>query len=140
MWTFDLSLRYAKGISPAMKAAYGYGDSETIKTLHLPGQASYVGYTYPRSLIDPVHESSVTLAKKSLEPFSSHMLRDIPFNESKLSIFPDPWNASPGRAWNIVKNRWEENDEVTVTNSSSPYRVYLPTYVVHYSVWGVEYV
>lgn len=109
--------------------------------------ASYSGFSFRRSLIDPVHNTTLVFKNDSIVPFGSWMLTPIEFHGSKLEVFPDPWNATRERAFSIIYNELCDmsNDinqstkhKVEVERLSSR-RIYMPTYVVEYTILGVTY-
>jgi hypothetical protein len=78
------------------------------------------------------------------------MLRDMQLSNGELlSIFPDPWNTTQGRAFTLIKEELQgiasseiESDDVSVqvqTEILTSRRVYMPTYVIDYKVFGMEY-
>lgn len=147
VWSFDLNIRFVrkdgdKTWKPEMFSVYG--DAPIIFT---PGLSSYAGYNYRRSLVHPVHSTTLVFRNQDLVPFGGWMLRDMELsNGYTLSITPDPWNAPKGRALALLKNELQimaqteaADVEVQVQVVSSK-RVYLPMYFVDYKLWvGTEY-
>jgi hypothetical protein len=79
-------------------------------------------------------------------PFEKFMLRDMKLsNGARISIFPDPWNATRGRALEVIQEELvtianEAPDDVKVqTEALGARRVYIPTYVINYKILGAEY-
>ncbi len=166
VWSFDLNVRF-KTAMDSERAANGYNrhtyswkpgvfDAAYPRQdiIHLPGLATYSGYTYRRSLVDPIHNKTLLFLGHTRIPFAPHMLDAMPFvnpengERESIQIFPDPWNATEATALKIVKDQLvfdmdditrssgesvETNIEVQVVASN---RVYLPTYIFDYSVLG----
>ncbi len=127
----------------------------------MPGLSAYAGFSYRRNLMDPVHNTTPVF-KNDFVPFVSWMLEPLKFyggeamSESPqyLEIFPDPWNATRERAFSVIydeltdmaneqyvqqnSNAREEAVQVEVERVSSR-RIYLPTYIVEYTILGVTY-
>lgn len=147
VWTLDITVRYkhqGKVVTPPSFFQPVYGTEKT--TLHIPGLSAYAGYTYRRSLVDPVHNTTV-LALSTVQPFSANLLQDLHFTQSSSStipIFLDPWNAPQGRALEVVREALmalaDEPAATIATQVTQTRRVYLPTYIVQYSILGMEYV
>ncbi len=147
VWSFDLNIRFVrkdgnKAWKPEMFSIYG--DAPVI---FIPGLSSYAGYNYRRSLVHPVHSTTLVFRNQDLVPFGGWMLKDMKLsNGYALSITPDPWNAPKGRALALLKNELQimaqseaEDVEVQVQVVSSK-RVYMPMYFIDYKVWvGTEY-
>ncbi|KAL3796774.1 hypothetical protein HJC23_010921 [Cyclotella cryptica] len=148
-WYFSLNIRFVesptKNIVPEpFRSAY---ENSPNGIIHIPGLACYSGFSYRRSLIDPVHNTTLVFKNDSIVPFGSWMLHPIEFQGGKLDIFPDPWNATRERAFSIIYNELcdisnESNQsthlKVEVERLSSR-RIYMPTYVVEYTILGVTY-
>jgi hypothetical protein len=151
VWSFDLNVRYLVTDSktgrkrfnwkPDIFSVYG-----TQYVLHLPGLSAYAGYSYRRSLIDPLHNTALVFLGEHLVPFGSWMLRDMKMKRTGevVPVIPDPWNATQGRALAIVKEGLEslsnvEDSKVRVQMEVlSSRRVYMPTYAIRYKVLGME--
>lgn len=157
VWCFDVNVRYivkdpVTGRSrfhwkPDIFKVYG-----TQSVIHLPGLVAYAGYTYRRSLIDPLHNTSLIFLGDKLVRWSDWMLRDMRLQATgdRLTIFPDPWNTTRGRAFSLVKEALEalpeasdpkeggERDVRVQTEILRSRRVYMPTFVVEYKVLGME--
>lgn len=109
--------------------------------------AAYSGFSYRRSLIDPIHNTTLVFKHESIVPFGSWMLNRMEFRGKSLDVFPDPWNATRERAFSIIYD--ELHDMVNVDGQSnevqveverlSSRRIYMPTYVVDYTILGVTY-
>eukprot|EP00977_Amphora_coffeiformis_P000490 scaffold118_cov185-Amphora_coffeaeformis.AAC.10 len=165
VWSFDLNLRFLvtnktdgrKRLDwkPSLLQVYG-----TQSIVHLPGVAAYAGYNYRRSLVNAVHNTSLIFLRDQLVPFGPWMLRPMPAPSSDkddsppLQIDPDPWNATRRRALAVVREEWQalashdyqqnqpDKSEDVVTVQSQVVRakrVYMPTYVLEYSVLGATY-
>ncbi len=160
VWSFDLNVRFKTALVDSNRHTYSwkpdffntaYPEQDII---YLPGLATYSGYTYRRSLVDPVHNKTLLFMGHKTMPFARNMLDDIQFinpengEKQSIQVFPDPWNATEGTALKIVKDQLildvddimrsrgenvESEIEVQVVNSR---RVYLPTYIFDYSVLG----
>ena len=76
-WYFGINIRF---IPPALgkashvvpepfRSAYPNPPSGVI---HLPGVASYAGFSYRRSLVDPVHNTAPVFLRHDIVPFRKH--------------------------------------------------------------------
>jgi hypothetical protein len=82
-------------------------------------------------------------------PFGSWMLRPMSLaGGGRIDIFPDPWNATMGRAFSVVEDELEalakqDFDRIgecqVETQLLSSRRVYMPTFVIEYKILGAEY-
>jgi hypothetical protein len=157
VWSFDVNVRfvrtdYAKGQrncwKPEMFSVYGSEKS----VIYLPGLAAYAGHSFRRSLIHPVHSTTLVFLGGDLVPFGRWMLRDMEVNGQPLSVMPDPWNATRGRAFAVLREELlgiaqasmkAENAKPEAvqlqTQVISSRRVYMPTFYVDYKVYGMEY-
>jgi hypothetical protein len=151
VWSFDVNVRYLVtdnktgrkrfNWKPDIFSVYG-----TQYVLHLPGLSAYAGYSYRRSLIDPLHNTALVFLGEHLVPFGSWMLRDMKMSRTGevVPVVPDPWNATQGRALAIVKEGLESLSNVegskvrAQTEVLSSRRVYMPTYAIRYKVLGME--
>jgi hypothetical protein len=168
VWSFDVNIRFKqeKGSSstvgapstwkPPMFSVYDSGSSKQ-STIFVPGLASYAGYSYRRSLVNPVHSTSLVFLGEKTQPFGGWMLKDMYLASSGLQIevVPDAWNATQGRAFSVVKAELQDivNDAWTYefgdddvvgppdvqTQVVSSRRVMMPTYVIDYSILGLSY-
>ncbi len=83
---FDLNVRFivaqpsssrirSRGVDLAtpepFKSAYPNAPNGVI---HIPGLAAYAGFSYRRSMIDPVHNTTPVFLKKEIVPFGQWML------------------------------------------------------------------
>lgn len=157
VWTFDLNLRFR---ASTKKNAYawkpsifeGYGTSSSV--LYLPGGLSaYAGYSYRRSLVNPVHSTTLIFMGDQTQPFGSWMLKDMVLkdNGNPVKVVPDAWNATQGRAFSVVKEElqgivdddWGSDEEepppMVQTQVVASRRVMMPTYVIDYKIFGLEY-
>ena len=155
VWSFDVNLRFVVkdqdtgrrrlDWKPSMFSVYG---SQSV--VHIPGLSTYAGYLYPRSLLNPVHNTSLVFLGAKTTPWGKWMLKDIRGggpNGEDIKITPDPWNATRGRALTILKQELTgiaqeapDGQEVQLqTETVRARRVYMPTYVIEYSVLGVQY-
>ena len=153
VWSFDVNVRYivkdpATGRSrfdwkPNIFSVYG---SQSV--IHIPGLSAYAGYSYRRSLIDPLHNTSLLFLGDKLVRFADWMLRDMKLGDSKMPIFPDPWNTTRGKAFGLVKellqtlpgaSEFDGKPDVRVqTEITRSRRVYMPTFIIEYKVMGME--
>lgn len=150
VWSFDVNVRFVIeeadgrrrfGWKPDVFSAYGQQS-----VVHLPGLAAYAGYSYRRSLVNPIHNTSLVFLGDQTVPFQQWMLRDMRLsNGQRLEIFPDPWNTTRGKAFTIVREELEamasgQDFLVEVqTEVVSSRRVFMPTYVIDYRILGIEY-
>jgi len=145
VWSFDMNIRFIDRntgmCAPKPKPLDVYSED----TVFLPGWSVYSGYSYRRSLIDPVHRQTLLYMGDHTTPFdSSTMLKSIPFEESSktMEIYPDPWNATKGAAIRVMESTFDSmasrgtRAETEVLKSR---RVYMPTYVVEYKVLGLAF-
>jgi DnaJ-domain-containing protein 1 len=173
VWSFDVNLRYVLERPPsgqgrrgetvvgwrprALGAAFGSGPGP----VYLPGLSSYAGYAYRRSLVNPVHSTSLVFLGDQTVPFGAWMLRDMDYADERgrrrsLPVTADVWNATKARAFATVRGDLEALAGTELaqepqqqeqpppaarlqTQVVSSRRVYLPTYVVTYRVLGAEY-
>jgi len=156
VWSFDINVRYilTDPVSgrkrfdwkPNIFSVYG-----TQSVIHIPGLSAYSGYSYRRSLIDPLHNTSLIFLGDQLVPFGAWMMRDMKLQSTgdRLTIFPDPWNATRGKAFSLIKESLEslpgasnvedgERDIRVQTEITRARRVYMPTFVIEYKVLGME--
>lgn len=140
VYSFDINLRFKQGAKPELFHVY------RTSTVHIPGMSIYAGYSYRRSLIDPLHNASLMFMREQLLPFQNFMLRDMKLEDgTTLQVSPDPWNATKLRALSILKENLDEL--VQAENPEGRYRmqlirttrVYMPTYVITYRILGMEY-
>lgn len=156
VWSFDLNLRFIVTNTTTKRkrldwkpeifqSVYG-----TQSIVHLPGLSAYAGYNYRRTLIDPLHNTTLVFMYDNVVPFGAWMLRDMKMmsNNRTIPIVPDPWNAPPGRALSVVKDGLGSlttglaEDEIVQVHAEviTSRRVYMPTYVIQYYILGMEYV
>lgn len=151
VWSFDVNIRYIVtdpntgrkrfDWKPELFSVYG-----TQSVIHMPGLSAYAGYTYRRSLMDPLHSTALVFLGEKVVPFGAWMLRDMKLSTGEsLQVFPDPWNATKSRALTIVKEGLgtlpgaAPGMQIRVqTEVVSSRRVYMPTYAIAYNVFGVE--
>jgi hypothetical protein len=152
VWSFDCNVRFIHTDTQTGRRRFdwkpdsfaaAYGQQSVV---HVPGLAAYAGYSYRRSLVNSVHSTSLVFLSDKTVPFGKWMLRDMKLQIGEtLSIFPDPWNATKGQAWTVVKEELRglaaaERDNVEVqTEILRSRRVYMPTFVIDYKVMGSEY-
>eukprot|EP00586_Coscinodiscus_wailesii_P003600 CAMPEP_0172489894 /NCGR_PEP_ID=MMETSP1066-20121228/20164_1 /TAXON_ID=671091 /ORGANISM="Coscinodiscus wailesii, Strain CCMP2513" /LENGTH=606 /DNA_ID=CAMNT_0013258085 /DNA_START=279 /DNA_END=2099 /DNA_ORIENTATION=+ len=156
VWSFDVNLRFKTvlprggGVTYRKKPEPFLDAYEGSDIVHLPGLSVYAGYSYRRSVINAVHETSLVFLGRTTVPFDGKLLRDMDVGGEIVSIFPDPWNATKGRAYSLLVAELTEefgsdgeeegggsrSVEVELVTAR---RVYMPTYVIDYSVLGFEY-
>uniref|UniRef100_A0A7S4JEH1 J domain-containing protein n=1 Tax=Odontella aurita TaxID=265563 RepID=A0A7S4JEH1_9STRA len=152
VWSFDVNVRFATSTASGQVRYDAKPEPFTVfqnDTVHLPGLSSYAGYTFRRTLINPVHNTTLAFIGKNTVPFGSWMLRDMRLSNGQLiNVFPDPWNTTKGRAFALVaeelKNLANEDEErigrcEVQTEILTARRVFMPTFIVDYSVLGAEY-
>ena len=109
--------------------------------------AAYSGFSYRRSLLDPIHNTTLVFKSDSIVPFGSWMLNPMKFQGKTLDIFPDPWNATRERAFSVIYDELDEmvnaDDQLSEVKVEverlSSRRIYMPTYVIEYTILGVTY-
>ena len=150
VWSFDLNIRFVTTVDGNKRydwkpehfaSAYG---SQSV--MYISGLATYSGYYYRRSLINPILNTTLVFMGDKAMPFEKYMLRDMKLsNGERLEVFPDPWNATRGRAFAVIREDLEAMSEeapgeVKVqTEIVGSRRVYMPTFVIDYSILGAEY-
>ncbi|KAL9182768.1 hypothetical protein ACHAXT_004047 [Thalassiosira profunda] len=152
-WYFDINVRFVDPRSPYSR---GLATPEPFRSafpnppngiIHIPGLAAYAGFSYRRSLVDPVHNTTPVFMRKDIVPFGQWMLEPLKYGKETLEIYPDPWNATREMAFSVVRdelhdmaNEQSDASEVRVeTERLSARRIYMPTYVVEYTVLGATY-
>ncbi len=145
VWSFDINVRFGRDWKPPIFSIY-QGD-----TMHIPGLSAYAGYSYRRSLINPVHSTSLVFLGDDTQPFGGWMLKDMVLKATgaSISIIPDAWNATQARSFNVVvaelqgiSNEAWTNDgpaPVVQTEIVKSRRVFMPTFVIDYKILGLEY-
>jgi hypothetical protein len=149
VWSFDLNIRFPKQCMPP---AFASAFSTSGDTIHLPGLSAYAGYSYRRSLLNPVHSTSLVFMGDQTESFGGWMLRDMVLKSTgaPISITPDAWNATQGRALQIVRQDLQSLVDASWTGDPKNIqkvklqvvksrRVFMPTFVIDYSIFGLEY-
>jgi hypothetical protein len=153
VWSFDVNIRYVL-TDKAGRKHYGwkpslfsniYGKQQPI--IYLPGLGAYAGYSFRRSLVHPVVNTTLVFMGDKTIPFEKFMLRDMKLaNGDKIEVFPDPWNATRGQAFaslvDDIERISDEAEEGTIkvqTEIVNSRRVYLPIYLIDYTVLGMEY-
>jgi len=160
VWTFDLNLRYVvtdvhghkryDWKPPVFESSYG----STQPVVHLPGLGAYAGYSYRRSLVHPIVNTTCVFMGEELVPFEKYMLTDMKLQSTgqPIEVNPDPWNATRAQAFATLvedlesiaaaaaDNTGMEGGKVQVqTEILESKRVYLPIFLIDYSVLGLEY-
>lgn len=153
VWSFDVNVRFATRSEGSVRKRYDLKPEPftvyKTDTIHVPGLSAYSGYEYRRSLINPVHNTTLTFMGDKTQPFGSWMLREMKSRSGMtLPIYPDPWNATRARAFAVVVEELEslaedDYDRIgeceVLTEMVSARRVYMPTYVIDYTILGGEY-
>jgi hypothetical protein len=177
VWSFDMNVRFkvttSKGGGGAGPRTVDYrwkpgffsvyGPQQSI--IHIPGLSAYAGYSYRRSLINPIHSTTLVFMGDRTERFGGWMLQDMKLQSTGgiIPVVPDAWNATKGRAFTIVRDELEavaqlefaalqkqqqqEGSQATTIESQLDVqtelvrarRVMMPTYVIDYSIFGLEY-
>ena len=150
-WYFDVNVRFiaqrTNSLATPSPFRLAYPNSPN-GVIHIPGLAAYAGFSYRRSLIDPVHNTTPVFMKKDIVPFGQWMLEPLKYNNEEIDVFPDPWNATRERAFSVIfdelesmaNEQYQYDDIVTVENERlSSRRIYLPTYIVEYTILGISY-
>ncbi|KAL3785439.1 hypothetical protein ACHAW5_010919 [Stephanodiscus triporus] len=111
-WYFDVNVRFV----PPTKGGASHVVPEPLRsaypdppggTMHVPGLASYAGFTYRRSLIDPVHGTSPVLLRRDVVPFRQWMLgtcRPLDLSFFRLFKGASPFLLCP-HAYTLVRFR-----------------------------------
>lgn len=153
VWSFNINLRFVTEDPETKRKRYDlkpqifsvYGADQAV--IHVPGLSAYAGYNFRRSLIHPIHSTTLVFMGGQTVPFGKWMLRDMKLeNGQRLEVVPDPWNATRSRAWQVLRDELQgicsadlgENSKMQVEVLSAR-RVYMPTYVVEYKILGMEY-
>jgi hypothetical protein len=152
VWSFDLNVRFkgAGNWKPDMFKVYDEMGSQSI--IYIPGLSCYAGYSYRRSLINPVHSTSLVFMGDRTEPFGGWMLKDMKLQASgnPISVVPDAWNSTQWRAFSVVKeelqdivdSEWPQDQgppPTVQTEVCSSRRVFMPTFLIEYKILGLEY-
>jgi hypothetical protein len=169
-WYFDLNIRF---VPPKTDKTVNYYSNNYIPepfrtaypsapngVIHIPGLASYAGFSYRRLLIDPVHNTTPVFMQKDITPFGNWMLEPLKADaaitgtgEEMIEIFPDPWNATRERSLNVIYEELNEmaNEEYSKLSGDknsnvrveierlNARRIYMPTYIVEYKILGIIY-
>ena len=183
-WYFDLNVRFVPTNQNSSSGGGGRRDTTDYShyipqpfrsayprtpngIIHIPGLASYAGFSYRRTLIDPVHNTTPVFRKMDISPFGTWMLEPLQSTpeintgdkkEGMMEIFPDPWNATRERSLHVIYEELVEmanDDQYDNDNSGGDEsknnrvqveierlkarRIYMPTYVVDYTILGVTY-
>jgi hypothetical protein len=152
VWSFDLNVRF-KGAGSWKPDMFKMYDEKGVQNIiYIPGLSCYAGYSYRRSLINPVHSTSLVFMGDRTEPFGGWMLKDMKLQASGnyVSVIPDAWCSTQGRAFSVVKedmqdivnNEWPHDQgspPKVQTEVVSSRRVFMPTFVVEYKIFGLEY-
>lgn len=112
-WSFDLNIRFVTRNSSGrssytwrpepFQSAYKNAAAPN-GAIHVPGLSAYAGFSYRRSLMDPVHNTTPVFKKDDIVPFGAWMLKPLKYHADgkTLEIFPDPWNATRERAFAVI--------------------------------------
>ena len=81
VWCFDVNVRFVTKSKATGRKRYDLKPEPfTIyktDTVHVPGLSAYSGYEYRRSLINPVHNTTLTFMGDKTQPFGSWMLKEM---------------------------------------------------------------
>lgn len=151
VWSFDVNIRFVT-TTPEGKKRYdwkpdifaeAYGNQPVV---YISGLSTYSGYEYRRSLVNPIVNTTLVFMGDKTMPFEKYMLKDMKLsNGERIQVFPDPWNATKGRAFGVLREELEAiakeapGGAQVQTEVMGARRVYMPTYVIEYSVLGAEY-
>lgn len=145
VWSFDLNVRFSRDGSYAWKPSV-FSVYQNQPIVYVSGLACYAGHSYRRSLLNPIHNTTLVFLGDETQPFDRWMLRDMRLsNGERLQITPDPWNASRHHCLEIVRSdleaitQAEEPSAVVQLQMVNAKRVYMPTYVIEYSILGMQY-
>ena len=142
VWSFDVNVRFINKYN--WKPEPFDQTHANQSTIHIPGLAAYAGYSYRRSLIHPIHKSSLVFLGDQTMPFQSWMLNDLRITTGEsIPIFPDPWHTTKERAYQLIRDDLkamanDDNVQVQVEKLSHK-RVYMPTYIFDYTLFQMEY-
>jgi hypothetical protein len=158
VWSFDVNVRFRSNNAspsadlwkPEMFRIYDeVGQRQSV--IYIPGLSTYSGFSYRRSLINPVHSTTLVFMGDRTEPFGGWMLKDMILKQSgnPISVVPDAWNATHGRAFSVLKEELQDvvnfeydgdgQPPTVQTELVSSRRVFLPTFVIDYKILGLEY-
>lgn len=150
VWSFDLNVRFVtierNGRREFIRKPQVFSVYKDQSVVHIPGLAAYAGHTYRRPLVNPIVNTTLVFLGEKTQPFGQWMLRDMQLsNGTKVQIFPDPWNATRGRALNVVLDEMRDIARETDRNMDveaevlGARRVYIPVFVIDYQVFGANY-
>lgn len=161
VWSFDLNIRFKQqeerkqqdfSWKPPIFKVYDRGQKYEQDVIYLSGLAAYSGYSYRRSLINPVHSTTLLFMGEQTQPFGGWMLNDMILKDSgnPINVIPDAWNSTQGRSFSVVKGElqeivdeaWTDNSvqtPIVQTQVVSARRVFMPTFVIEYNILGLEY-
>ncbi|KAG7350816.1 chaperone protein DnaJ [Nitzschia inconspicua] len=157
VWSFDVNIRFSHGDNwkPEMFRVYDHvgvgGGNKPQNVIFVPGLSTYSGFSYRRSLINPVHSTTLVFMGDRTEPFGGWMLKDMILKQSGnlISVVPDAWTSTHGHAFSVLKEDLQDmvnyefhgNDPPpkVQTELVSSRRVFLPTFVIDYKILGLEY-
>ena len=153
VWSFDLNIRFVLTDSNGKKrydwkpSVFSSIFAPSQSVMHLPGLSAYAGYSYRRSLLHPLVNTSLVFLGNKTTPFEKFMLRDMKLQTTgePIEVVPDPWNATRAQSFATLVEDLEnlasgaEGNVVVQTEIISSRRVYLPVYVIDYSILGIEY-
>jgi hypothetical protein len=146
VWSFDVNLRFKVQASYQWKPSFLEAAYPNQTTIFVSGMSVYSGHSYRRSLINPVHNTTLVFIGDQVQPFGDWMLREMDLsNGHRLEIFPDPWNATKSQAVGVLRQeltsiaQGERRDAELKMQVVSSKRVYMPTFVIEYSILGMDY-
>jgi hypothetical protein len=157
VWSFDVNVRFKGAQSsskwkPPMFSVYDEGPRGKQDIIFVPNLAAYAGYSYRRSLINPVHSTTLVFMGQQTQPFGGWMLKDMKLRASgnPVSVVPDAWNSTQGRAFSVIKEELQAMADASWPHADAPpprvqtqvvnaRRVFMPTFVIDYQILGLEY-
>lgn len=97
VWSFDVNIRFVTRTATGQKKydlkPEPFAVYRNTDTVHVPGLSAYSGYEYRRSLINPVHNTTLVFMGDKTVPFGSWMLRDMKTRSGMtLPIYPGESN------------------------------------------------
>ena len=94
VWSFDVNVRFVTEPEPGRKWFDLKPEPFTVyqnNVVHVPGLSAYAGYSYRRSLVNPIHNTLLVFMGDKTVPFGSWMLRPMSLaGGGRIDIFPDP--------------------------------------------------
>lgn len=146
VWSFDANLRFKVDNTFQWKPSMFDQAYPNQSSIYVSGLSVYSGHEYRRTLINPLHNATLVFLGDQVQPFGNWMLRGMELsNGARLEVFPDPWNATKAQAQDVLRQdltslaQSESQKAKLQMQVVSAKRVYMPTFVVEYSILGMEY-